>query len=53
MKPEKLRSCHEQSRQCFNHLEKYVLTYPGAIILALGIILLFWIRPYKKKDGSL
>jgi hypothetical protein len=28
---------------------KYWLTYPGAIILSLGIILLFWMRPYRKK----
>lgn len=27
---------------------KYILTYPGAIIMSLGIILLFWMRPYKK-----
>lgn len=27
---------------------KYILTYPGALILTLGIILLFWIRPYSK-----
>jgi hypothetical protein len=27
---------------------KYILTYPGAIILTLGIVLLFWMRPYKK-----
>lgn len=27
---------------------KYWLTYPGAIILCLGIVFLFWIRPYKK-----
>lgn len=26
---------------------KYFLTYPGAIILLLGIFLLFWIRPYR------
>ena len=26
---------------------KYWLTYPGAIILTLGIILLFWLNPYK------
>jgi len=29
---------------------KYWLTYPGAIILSLGIILLFWMRPYKKME---
>lgn len=28
---------------------KYFLTYPGAIILTIGIILLFWLRPYNKK----
>lgn len=28
---------------------KYWLTYPGAIILSLGIILLFLMRPYQKK----
>ena len=28
---------------------KYLLTYPGAVILSLGIILLFWLRPYSKK----
>lgn len=28
---------------------KYYMTYPGAIILSLGIILLFWLRPYRKK----
>jgi hypothetical protein len=27
---------------------KYWLTYPGAIILVMGIILLFWIKPYAK-----
>jgi hypothetical protein len=26
---------------------KYILTYPGAILMSLGIILLFWMRPYK------
>lgn len=34
---------------------KYFLTYPGAIILSLGIILLFWMKPYKilrKNDSS-
>lgn len=29
---------------------KYLFTYPGACILALGIILLFWIHPYKRKN---
>lgn len=28
---------------------KYWLTYPGAIILTCGIILLFWMRPYKRR----
>lgn len=27
---------------------KYWLTYPGALILSLGILLLFWLRPYQK-----
>lgn len=27
---------------------KHWLTYPGALILSLGIILLFWMKPYKK-----
>lgn len=27
---------------------KYWLTYSGAFILSLGILLLFWMRPYKK-----
>lgn len=27
---------------------KYILTYPGALIMSLGILLLFWMRPYKK-----
>lgn len=27
---------------------KYFLTYPGALIMCLGIILLFWMRPYSK-----
>lgn len=26
---------------------KYWLTYPGAMIVSLGILLLFWMRPYK------
>lgn len=29
---------------------KYYLTYPGGIIACFGIILLFWMNPYKKKD---
>lgn len=29
---------------------KYFLTYPGAIILSMGILLLFWMRPYRQKD---
>lgn len=28
---------------------KYYLTYPGAFIMTLGIILLFWMDPYKKR----
>jgi hypothetical protein len=28
---------------------KYWLTYPGACVMVLGIILLFWLRPYHKK----
>ncbi|MBA3721385.1 MAG: hypothetical protein H0W88_03190 [Parachlamydiaceae bacterium] len=28
---------------------KYYLTYPGALTMSLGIILLFWLRPYRKK----
>lgn len=28
---------------------KYLLTYPGAIILSVGIFLLFWVQPYRKK----
>jgi hypothetical protein len=27
---------------------KYFLTYPGASLVALGIVLLFWLWPYKK-----
>jgi hypothetical protein len=27
---------------------KYYLTYPGGLITALGILLLFWLWPYKK-----
>lgn len=29
---------------------KYWLTYPGAIVLTLGIILLFTLRPYRKRS---
>ena len=29
---------------------KYWLTYPGAIILSIGILLLFWLWPYGKKS---
>lgn len=29
---------------------KYLLTYPGAIIMSFGIVLLFWMRPYKKQS---
>ncbi len=28
---------------------KYVLTYPGALFVFMGIILLFWLRPYRNK----
>lgn len=28
---------------------KYWLTYPGGIIVTTGIILLFWMRPYRKR----
>ncbi len=28
---------------------KYLLTYPGAILVFLGTVLLFWIWPYRKK----
>jgi hypothetical protein len=28
---------------------KYLLTYPGALLVALGAILLFWMKPYAKK----
>lgn len=28
---------------------KYFLTYPGALILSLGVFLLFWLRPYQHK----
>lgn len=28
---------------------KYLLTYPGGILLAMGILLLFWLQPYRKK----
>lgn len=28
---------------------KYLLTYPGACILTLGILLLFWMKPYSAK----
>ncbi len=29
---------------------KYFLTYPGALIVTLGTTLLFWLRPYRKKE---
>ncbi len=29
---------------------KYFLTYPGGLLLALGIFLLFWWRPYASKN---
>lgn len=28
---------------------KYVLTYPGAILIFVGTVLLFWIYPYRKE----
>lgn len=28
---------------------KYLLTYPGGSLVALGAILLFWLRPYRRK----
>lgn len=28
---------------------KYWLTYPGSILLTIGIVLLFWLNPYKKR----
>ncbi len=28
---------------------KYIFTYPGAGLVALGIILLFWLQPYKRR----
>lgn len=28
---------------------KYLLTYPGALIVFMGIILLFWLKPYRVK----
>lgn len=28
---------------------KYLLTYPGAILVFIGILLLFWLQPYKKR----
>lgn len=30
---------------------KYWLTYPGALIMSLGIFLLFWMRPYQFKPN--
>lgn len=29
---------------------KYWLTYPGAFVLTCGIILLFWLRPYRNRQ---
>ncbi|MFT5319573.1 MAG: hypothetical protein ACI8RA_002854 [Chlamydiales bacterium] len=29
---------------------KYWLTYPGGCILTVGMVLLFWLRPYRKKN---
>lgn len=31
---------------------KYILTYPGAMILSIGILLLFWMNPYRKNGGN-
>lgn len=31
---------------------KYWLTYPGAFILTMGILLLFWLKPYNTKGGD-
>lgn len=31
---------------------KYILTYPGSFLTALGIVLLFWFQPYKKKKSN-
>lgn len=28
---------------------KYILTYPGAVILVLGILFLLWFQPYQRK----
>jgi hypothetical protein len=28
---------------------KYILTYPGALFVFIGTLLLFWVRPYAKK----
>ena len=30
---------------------KYWLTYPGALLVTLGILLLFWMRPYQNKKN--
>jgi hypothetical protein len=30
---------------------KYFLTYPGALLVFMGIVLLFWIFPYRKKSS--
>lgn len=30
---------------------KYLLTYPGALIVSIGILLLFWMNPYRSHDG--
>ncbi len=31
---------------------KYFLTYPGGCLVALGIVLLFWLRPYSRKKEA-
>lgn len=31
---------------------KYYLTYPGAFLVFTGIVLLFWILPYRKSDAK-
>lgn len=50
--PKESGSAH-QIQLIVNHdPAKYLLTYPGAAILSLGVILLFWIWPYKKKRGE-
>ncbi|WP_075882817.1 hypothetical protein [Candidatus Protochlamydia sp. W-9] len=46
------------SSQTANHVQvivnqdpaKYLLTYPGGLIVTIGTILLFWLKPYRKRD---